>query len=236
MVEPENEKTQVAAEDELLKVLQQIGYDGLKPSDQRTHVIARLMRADWEGAGVIENGDYLLFPDKLIRRRADGTWEEKSVFLRVPRESDLRKARVQARALALQEKIDEQKDRDLFSNLENLCILAFAIRNNTAPFEPWQPEPLLLEKQYDKVCLQSMWTKLDQLHEVLNPAPNQLSAGEIVALIVAIARSRNLGPLVVYGPGAQTSFVVSMADLLLNSVGSKLSSDAIERLIAGNSR
>jgi len=152
-------------------------------------------------------------------------------MLRVPREGDMRRARVLARSLAASEKIDEQRDRDMFVNLENICILAFAIRNNTAPYEPWQPEPLLLERQYDKVCLQGMWSKLDQLNEVLNPSPSQLSSGEIVALIAAIARSRNLGPLAVYGPGAQTSFVVSMADLLLNSVGSKLSLESIARLM-----
>lgn len=229
--EPEDD-----AAETLLQVLNTLGYDGLPAAERRDHIIARLMRADWAGAGVIEFDDYLLFPDKLIRRRADGTWEEKGVMLRVPRENDLRKARVLARSLAASEKIDEATDRDMFVNLENLCVLAYAIRNNTPPFEPWQPEPLLLERQHDKVCLQGLWNKLDQLNEVLNPAPNQLSSGEIVALIAAIARSRNLGPLVVYGPGAQSSFVVSMADLLLNLVGSKLSSESIERLIAASLR
>jgi len=226
-----SEQVEPDAAESLLHILNDLGYEGLNPTDRRRHIIARLMRADWADAGVIEVNDFLLFPDVLVRRRADGTWDEKPVMLRVPREGDLRRARVLARSLAANEKIDETRDRDMFVNLENLCVLAFAIRNNTAPYEPWQPEPLLLERQYDKVCLQGMWNKLDQLNEVLNPSPNQLSSGEIVALIAAIARSRNLGPLVVYGPGAQTSFVVSMADLLLNSVGSKLSSESIERLI-----
>lgn len=223
--------TKDSAESEMLEVLNSLGYEGLKPADQHDHVLAKLMTTDWSELEAYEHADHLLFPDKLIRRTKNGTWEETPIMLRVPRDGDMRAARVQARALAAQTKIDEQKDRDLFSNLENMCILALSIRNTTEPYEPWEPEPLVLEKRYDKVCLAQLWAKLERLNDVLNPAPNQLSSAEIVALIVAIAKARHLGPLVVYGPGAQTSFVVSMADLLLNSVGSKLSSESLERLM-----
>lgn len=218
---------------ELLSVLNELGYEGLSTVDQRKHTIARLMTVDWNKMDAVEFADYLLFPDKLIRRRATGEWEETPIMLRVPRDHEMREARVAARALALKANLDLVQDRDLFVNLENLCVLAKSIRNTTEPHEQWEPDPLVLERRYDKVCLQSLWAKIDQLNEVLNPSPNQLGSHEIVALIVAIARSRNLGPLVAYGPGAQTSFVVSMADLLLRSVGSRLSSESIEHLIAG---
>jgi len=216
---------------ELKNLLDSMGYDGVKPADQREHVIDHLMGKDWSEIEALEHNDYVMFPDKLIRRQADGGWETKDVMLRVPREHELRKARVQARELAKREHISEEKDQDLFANLENMSILAIAIRNDTKPHEPWEPEPLALERRYDKVCLQRLWEKVDRLNDILNPSPNQLSSAEIVVLIAAIANARNLGPLVVYGPGAQTSFVVSMVDLLLNSLGSKFSSASLGRLM-----
>ncbi len=217
-------------EEEVVAILEGIGYQGLEEvgAANRAHAIAKLMTTSWEDLEAIEVNDNLLFPDVLIRRKVDGSWHQEDVFLRVPRDRDLRQSRVEARALAVKEKIDEKQDRDLFVNLENMCILARCIRNTTHPYESMHPDPLLLEAKFDKVCLQHMWEKLERLSEVLNPAPNQLSSGEIVALIVAIARARHLGPLIVYGPGAQTSFVVSTADLLLNLLGSKLSSGALE--------
>jgi len=219
----------------LLDVLNSISDSDLTPQQQRPYVIARLMAADWTGAGVIEFADHLLFPDVLVRRKSDGSWEETKVMLRVPRERDQRKSRVQARELAAKEKIDEQKDRDLFATLENLCLLALSIRNRSEPHEPWEPDPLILEGRYDKVCLQRMWNKIDHLASILDPAPDQISKGEIIALIAAIHRSRNLGPLVVYGSAAQASFVVSMVDILMSLLGSKLSSESIEHLIQGTS-
>lgn len=222
-----------SAESELLGILEQAGYEGLteKGAADRRHAIARLMTTKWDDLEVVEHADSLLFPDVLVRRTSSGEWEETPVMLRPARERDLRQARVEARALAKKERIDEKDDRDLFVSLECMCVLARCIRNSTAPYEPWEPDPISLERRYDRACLQHMWTKLDKLSDVLNPAPNQLSSGEIVALIVAIAKARHLGPLVVYGPGAQTSFVVSMADLLLNLVGRKLSSESFAHLM-----
>lgn len=232
MADPE-ESPPDSPESEVLGILDTMGYEGLTEVDaeKRAHAIAKLMTTSWGDLEAIEFADHLLFPDVLIRRKVDGSWHRENVFLRVPREPDLRKARVEARALAAKERIDEEKDRGLFVNLENMCILAMSIRNTSAPYESMHPDPILLERKFDKVCLQHMWAKVEQLSEVLNPAPEQLSSPEIVALIVAIARARHLGPLVVYGPGAQTSFVVSMGDLLLNLLGSKLSSASLERLM-----
>lgn len=234
MSEPEESPPPEA---ELIGILNSLGYEGLtEPGrEQRAHAIAKLMTTSWGELEAVEFSDHLMFPDVLTRRMKDGSWHTEDVLLRVPRERDLRKARVEARSLAAKEKIDEIKDRDLFVNLENMCVLAMCIRNTTHPYEPMHPDPLLLENAFDKVCLQQMWAKVEQLNDIINPAPNQLSSPEIVALIVAIARARHLGPLVVYGPGAQTSFVVTMVDLLLNSLGSKLSWESLERLMQESS-
>jgi hypothetical protein len=235
--QPPDDSEDEDATQELLGVLDGLGYKGMtEPGKQaRLHAIAQLMTTDWADLETVEFAHHLLFPDVLRRRGSDGKWIEEKVMLRVPRDKDLRKCRVEARAWAQSEGIDEKRDRDLFVNLENMCILALCIRNTTPPHEPMHPDAELLEEHFDKVCLQQMWEKIERLNDVLNPAPNQLSSPEIVTLIVAIAKSRHLGPLVVYGPGAQTSFVVSMADLLLNLVGSKLSWELLERLMRESS-
>lgn len=216
---------------EILAALNELGYTGVTGAHGRDHALAELMTKDWGELEVLEHADHLLFPEKLIRRKADGGWDETDIMLRVPRDPDMRQARVEARAWAASAGIDEKRDRDLFETMENMCILAASIRNSSAPYEPWEPDPKILEKRYDKVCLRRLWERLDKLNDILNPNPDQLSAPEIVALIIAIAKARHLGPLVVYGPGAQTSFVVSMVDLLLSSLGSKLSSESLGRLM-----
>ncbi len=218
---------------ELIKALDGLGYEGLTEpgKEERAHAIAKLMTTKWSELEAIEHADYLLFPEVLTRRRKDGSWEEKPIMMRVAREHELRQARVKARQLAVKEGIDEERDQTSFNNLENMVILSMCIRNNTSPYEPWEPDPLLLERKYDRVCIHQLWDKLERLNDVLNPAPNNLSGPEIVALMISIAEARHLGPLVVYGPGAQTSFVVSMADLLLKSLTSKLSSESLEHLM-----
>lgn len=218
-------------QEELMDLLSKVGYEGLDTSKTNQHAMAQLMSTDWDTLTAVEHADHLLFPDTLYKRKSDGKWEETKVMIRVPREKDLRAARVQARALAAKEGIDEDRDADMFRNLENLCVLSRIIRDATDPFAPFMPDPLILETKYDKACLQHMWEKADKLNSVVDPAPNQLSQGEIVALILAIAKSRHLGPLVVYGPGAQTSYVVSMGDLVLNLLSSKLSSGSLELLM-----
>ena len=217
------------AEADLQDLISKLGTPGRTASDQHRHVLEQLMKADWKGAGVLEYADYLLFPDELIRRKADGSWDRIPVMLRIPREADMRAGRRDARAWAKRESIDEKEDRDLFVNLENMCILAGAIRNNTPPHEAWEPDPQILDKRYDKVCIKRMWNRLDHLLLIIDPEPHELSGAEIIALTAAIHRSRSLGPLVAYAQVAQTSCVVGMADLLMSFLESKYSSESIAR-------
>ena len=235
--QPPDDPVDEDATQELLGVLDGLGYKGMtEPGKQaRLHAIAQLMTTDWSDLETVEYANHLLFPDVLRRRGPGGKWIEEKVMLRVPRDKDLRECRIEARGWAAEVGIDEKRDRDLFVNMENMCILTRCIRNIDGVHEPMHPDAKMLEEHFDKVCLQQMWEKIERLNDVLNPAPNQLSNAEIVTLIVAIAKSRHLGPLVVYGPGAQTSFVVSMADLLLNLVGSKLSWELLERLMQESS-
>lgn len=203
------------------------------PGDVHDHVIAQLLSKDWGELEVLEHAGYLLFPDVLLRRQRDGSFKQEPVMLRVPREPDMRKARVEARAIFKKEGLDEKLDRVMFSNLESFCILAEACRNVSPPHEPWVPDARDLEKNYDKASLMQLWEKLERLNDVVNPAPEKISPQEMLVLLAAIAKERNIGPLAVYGSAAQTSFVVTMVDLLLSLSESKSSSELSEHLTQG---
>lgn len=202
---------------------------------QYEHVMTQLMTKDWSKLEVIENADGLLFPDNLYRRRADGTFEETPVLLKVPREYDARKARVMARKIAKDEKLDLQLDKDLVENLETTCLMSLCVlnakpgvdpRDGSKFHEPWVTDPLQLEKQYDRESLTQLWAKIDNLSHVVDPRPDVIGNAELLVLIAKIAEARNIAPLLVYGSAAQNTSIVSMANLLLSLLASKSSSES----------
>jgi hypothetical protein len=178
----------------------------------------RLANEGWEGLEVVEFADHLLFPDTLERRTTSGAVEQRAVYLRVPREHEFRAARFKARAMAKDDGLDLDRDRDLIANLENICLLSVAIRNNTPPHEPLEPDPMRLERTWDRVCLTRMWERLDEVNVKLNPQNGSITRDEMVALVAKVARERSLDPLVGYGSVARNSFVIFMADLLTASL------------------
>lgn len=197
--------------------------------DERTkkHVADQLAARSWEELEVLEHAGYLLFPEKLYKRKKDGSYEEKAVMLRVPRPPAHRKARIEARDAAVNEGLDPKFDGDLIDDLETFHLLAEAIRNNTEPFERWQTAREL-ELNYDKSCLVQLWAKLDGLVQLVDPRPDDISPGEMIALMAKLVSEKNLGPLAVYGQGAQTFLVLTMAALSLSFLGSKSSSGSTE--------
>ena len=188
------------------------------PESVPDHVVERLLGKDWTDLEVLEEAGYLLFPEKIYKRKKDGSFESKDILLRVPREHELRKARVMARQIAQEDGLDLDRDEDLISNIEDTCILTFAIRENIKGFPPLWPEPKQLEKTYDKASLIHLWAKLDNLTKVVNPAPETISENEILVVVSKIASERSIAPLLVYGSEAQNSCIVTMADLLVNSL------------------
>ncbi len=189
------------------------------------HVVDQILTGGWKQAEILEVAGYLLFPDKIYKRKPDGSFEEIPILLRVPREHEFRQARVKTRQLALEDNLDLDRDGDLVENLESVVLLSMAIRNPKPPMhEPWEPDPRALEKHYDRTSIAQLWSKLDKLSALIDPAPDTISAEEIVALMAALARERHLGPLVAYGSGAQTTFILTMVDQLSNSQPQKSSS------------
>lgn len=199
-----------------------------KPNIARAHIAEQLISKSWAELQALEHPvtGHLLFPDQIFRRRADGSCEKKRIMLRVPREPDLRAARRTARAWADKESIDETRDPDMFANMEAMCVLAIAIRNDSEPFEPWVSSPVELEAQWDRGSLMQVYARLDDLTKLIDPAADDITEQEMLMLVYGIARDRNILPLRAFGSGSQTSFIVSMATMLASFLGSMSSSES----------
>jgi len=191
------------------------------PATVPGHVAAQLMAAGWSGLAALEHAEYLLFPSELFKRRRDGTFDRLPIMLRVPRVHEVRKARVLARAMAAEDGLDLDRDSDLVSDLETICLLSVAVRNITAPHEPMEPDPRRLEKTWDKASLVQAWTKLDSLYQVIDPAPASMTDEEMLVVLSKLVQERNLGPLAVYAPDARTSCIITMADRFLSLLALK---------------
>lgn len=188
------------------------------PEGTSSHVIDQLLGTNWEGIEELEeHAGYLLFPEKIYKRNKKGLWDETSVMIRVPRQHELRKARLMARGKAKEEGLDAELDRDQIDEYENICILWHALRMPTPPHDPLVLDPSELEKKYDKKVLSQMFAKMDAYSQVLDPQPNTISKEELFALIALLAKEKSILPLHVYGSEVQNTCVVSMAEMLMNS-------------------
>ena len=181
------------------------------------HIAEQLYNQTWEELEVLEFRDRLLFPTKALKRRQDGTVKETPILLRVPREADLRKARIKAREVGLKEGLDLDRDKDLLDNLETICLLATCIRNTTEPYEPFVATPQELEDNFDLSFLESVYNKICTLRDIANPHPVELTEMDCWTLVTAIATARHTLPLTAYAPDSQNTFMLFMVDQLCNS-------------------
>lgn len=191
--------------------------------DKHPHIIEQLLGRDWKGLEVLEQDGRLLFPDKIYRRKVDGSFEGQAVLLQVPREPDIRWARLEARRLASASNppLNPERDRDLIENLEAMCLVSRCMRDPKVPTREFDPSPEHLEEAWDKGALTQIYEKLDRLAQVVDPRPETIGEDEVLAVVAAIVKARNILPLVVYAPAAQNICVVTMADLLVSSLASK---------------
>lgn len=193
-----------------------------------TSLVEAILSKSWDELAALEFQGALLFPAELVRRKVQG-WDRIPVMLKVPREPDLRKARLRAREWAKREGIDVELDASYFDNMDTMCVLSECIRNVSPPHEPWEPFPEKLESLYDRPSLDALWAQIEQLRKVIDPRPDDVSEEQLLAIISAIARARNLVPLVAFGGALQSSLVVSMAVRLVSSPDFKFSLELSER-------
>lgn len=179
--------------------------------------IPELGGATWEELEVTthESGR-LLFPDVLRRRNAQGKIVETKVKVWAPNPNDHVQARVTARAwFKAQKELDPDRDRKIFEDMEQVCLLARAIRTVEAPHGQYATHEELAG--YDEASLQDVQERVNLYKSMLECRGDSLDDEGFWKLVLAIAKRKSLLPLADIVGHAQVSFTLRMASELSRS-------------------
>jgi hypothetical protein len=172
---------------------------------------------NWETLGVEEHDGVLHLPAALKRRNKSGGIDEVPVMLRNVTNPYKFKARVQARTMATTLwSLDLDRDRDQVEQLENYCLLAYAIRDPKTFDQHVMTAELLLQR-YDTQALAEIWGRYNVWVEMLDPRFGELDAEQLWQVIARIAREKTPAPLVSMPSREQFSCIVSMASAACTS-------------------
>lgn len=171
----------------------------------------------WEELEIVEHEDgHLLFKDYIRRRTKSGALESEPVRVKILRTPHIAQARVNTRVWFHEQGLDEDRDKDLFAELEQVSMLAIAIREPTAPYAQKCP-PEELARDYDEASLQDVLGRIQYLRQLIDPRESRLTEEELWRKVFAVAREGHLGPLTDIAGSEQPSCVVFMAEQALNS-------------------
>ena len=195
------------------------------PKPDGDDAFAPLRGKTWEELDVIETGGpgggRVLFRDTIRKRRATAEgWTDVPVMLQVPRKDERRAARLEARRLAADLHVDPDKDPALFEDLDNICILARAIRDpkpNPSGVHDQHCDPLDLERTYDPPSLEAIWERLEAYSALLDPRVTLDTPEKVWGAIAAINHSGSLLPLAAIAGREQPSFLLFMAARAIES-------------------
>lgn len=208
---------------------------GEEPDAARVEIFYdQLAKKSWGELEAVERGDHLLFPEKLWKRNKAGKFEVTPIMVQVPRMGDMRKARALAHVIAREDGIDPKFDSHLFDDLENVCIMAYAVRDATSPYsfmfarDKDTPDPRMLERKFDEGSLSHLWSRLAPYKQLLNPQLTRVTRDEFMAVIAAIAERRDIAPLLAIDGLARDSCIVTMACLLQSLMTRQSSSQSSE--------
>lgn len=180
-----------------------------------------------EDLEIQEIGGEPLFPDTITRIH----FEEKKlyevpVYMRIPPPRERALARVSALFwLANQAKRDPKSfvwadalaifGEKYAQEAEQIEILALALRRRNDPSQQYMT-PELLQKSHPAPALWDAFSRMEAWRSMTDLRINELELDErrVWAIVAAVAKADNVGPLVVTdGPGMLT-FIVTMAKLL----------------------
>lgn len=152
----------------------------------------------------------LMFPAEIRRRKADGSVESVKVRVCVQNPQDKILARATARAWFRQIKdLDFERDKDLFLEMEQVCILAQALRTHAEPHSQFATHDELA--QYDEQSLRDLRERLTLFEAMLDPRESVLDEETAWRKIFAVARGSTLLPLNDIAGHEQPSLVLRMA-------------------------
>ena len=152
----------------------------------------------------------LMFAGELRRVDENGVVRGQKIRICVPTPADQIEARVRARALFRSKKdLDPERDKDLFDELEQICLLSVAVRTYEPPHSQFAaPEELA---QYDEGSLRDLLERINALKSALDPRVDALDDGAFWELVVQVAESGTLYPLAGIDGRVQRSSLVRMA-------------------------
>lgn len=162
----------------------------------------------------IEFGGRMLWPDKLHRLKKGGEFEEIPICVRVPRYDEELTAIAQAEGMLKEKGLDRKDHEGVFETLEQLCKVAFAIREPKAPHAQWQPvENLISSKELGVETreLFGLWQRVELYGRLQDSRIEEVDEPTAVAIAHAVAEVRNLSPLVAIAGEGVDSCVISMA-------------------------
>ena len=179
--------------------------------------IKELGNRTWEELEVVNHNDgHLLFRDQIRKRTSSGALEAVDVRVRIPRKLQLIESRVACRAWAKQLGIDEDRDKDQFDELEQLCILEHSIRCAEKPYAQFCTKEELAT-QYDEASLLDLSGRIQALRTVIDPRQQEMTAEDIWHITHRVAMRGHLGPLTDIAGHEQPSCIVFMASQALRS-------------------
>jgi hypothetical protein len=171
----------------------------------------------WQDLEAVEFNGRLYFSETIRRRSKSGAVEEEvEICLRVPRKDEKRAARIEAVAWASKLGLNRETDKDLFDEMEDLCVLARSIRERKSPHDQYQKAEWL-ESHFDSGSIAMLWDRLNVYDQMIDPRDGEITDKKFWQTVLAIGRTRTALPLTGFAPHAQARCLVSMADQALLS-------------------
>jgi hypothetical protein len=181
--------------------------------------IAEVGGKTWAELEVVEGEDGHQLVRDCIREKVPGAERTRDVpvMVRIPRPMDLVTARVDARmAFAKHKALDADRDEDLFGEIEQLCILAKAIRTLGPPhaqLATWEE----LASRYEEGSIQEILGHVTVYRQMADPRLPIKTEDDLWLAVASVARAGHLGPLTGIAGPDQPSCVLFMARMALLS-------------------
>lgn len=172
---------------------------------------------NWEQLGVQEQDGVLHLPASIKWRNGKGGVDETPVMLRNVTNAHRFKARKEARAFALAQGLDLDRDKDVTDELENWSILVYAIRDAEKPFDQHIASLDDLTATYDTQSLVELWGRYNVWVDMLDPRFGEMTDEQLWQAIARIYTEKNPSFLVSFGGSAQATIITCMAALCMSS-------------------
>jgi hypothetical protein len=164
---------------------------------------------NWDDVQLMEGAsERLLFPGTIKRRQKDGSFSKTKILLRVPGALGKLQGRSEARTWFAELKLDPDRDKDYLAQLEEVCIIALAVRSTNGHGQHMSREEIAALEEPVLVDLRSQLTNCEAL---MDGRLSGLSEEQLWKVIIRVAKGANLGPLLDIAGHEQPSSIVRMA-------------------------